>query len=417
MSATKDRLLALETGVPTLGPETVHIDITNSCNTNCVTCWDHSPHLALARTAAWKRQRQDLGGVTALLDDIGGISGLGVPTGLRALILSGMGDPLTHPDALTMIRDAKARGLHVTVITNLLAADADALLASGVDELLIGIHAASEAAYLAFHPSFRPADWLKLHAMLARFREAGRRFKHVHVICRHNAHELPAMIVQASRLAASQVNFKLASLHSGTEVAAITDEQREALLTDAIAEARELAGALGVPHNLDVFEAQLQAGGAATADIAEVGCFVGTAYSRILVDGTVLYCCNTDVVVGRLGPETSFSALWTGPAWTALRARLRRGEYFESCRQCGKFNQNVKWSEGFRRRFGEARWRVVTGRPAVTEGTATGATVTEGTATGATVTEGTATGATVTEGTATGATATEGSARGITVTP
>ncbi|MBT9559865.1 MAG: radical SAM protein [Myxococcales bacterium] len=364
MSATKARLLAIETGVPTLGPETIHIDITNSCNTNCVTCWDHSPHLTTARPAAWKRQRQDLASVTALLDDAGTISGLGVPEGLRALIVSGMGDPLTHPDALAMIGAAKARGLHVTVITNLLAADADALLASGVDELLIGIHAASEAAYLAFHPSFRPADWQRLHAMLARFREAGRRFKHVHVICRHNAHELPAMIVQASRAAASQVNFKLASLQGGTEVARITGDQRRTLLGDAIPEARELAGALGVLHNLDVFEAQLQAGGAATADIAEVGCFVGTAYSRVLVDGTVLYCCNTDVVVGRLGPETPFSSVWTGPAWTALRARLRRGDYFESCRQCGKFNQNVKWSDAFRRRFGDERWRAVIGRGA-----------------------------------------------------
>lgn len=332
----------------------MHLDLTNSCNTNCVTCWDHSPWLTEARSAAWKRQRVERAAVSALLDDIESLGGL------RALILSGMGDPLTHPQALDMVADAKRRGLHVTIITNLVAAAPEAVLASGVDQLLIGIHGASEASYLAFHPSFRPAEWARLREGLAAFRAAGRRFKHVHVICETNAHELPDMVELAAEFPAEIVNFKLASLHSGTERARLRPEQREALLEEGIPTARELAGALGVATNLDVFEGQLAAGGDDTADIASIGCFMGTAYSRVLVDGTVLYCCNVDVVVGRLS-EQPFSALWRGPEWAALRARFREGRYLPSCRQCGKINQNVKLSNTFRKRFGEARWRAVVG--------------------------------------------------------
>ena len=36
------------------GPETVHLDVTNGCNTNCITCWDHSPLLTIGRTTAWQ---------------------------------------------------------------------------------------------------------------------------------------------------------------------------------------------------------------------------------------------------------------------------------------------------------------------------------------------------------------------------
>ncbi len=47
------------------GPQTVHIDVMNGCNTNCITCWDHSPLLRVGRSTAWKRQRVDLATVTA----------------------------------------------------------------------------------------------------------------------------------------------------------------------------------------------------------------------------------------------------------------------------------------------------------------------------------------------------------------
>jgi hypothetical protein len=75
-----------------------------------------------------------------------------------------------------------------------------------------------------------------------------------------------------------------------------------------------------------------------------------------------LYCCNTEVEVGSLRRGDRFSDLWSGPAWDALRGRLRAGEYFPGCQQCGKLNQNVKLAERFRRRYGDARWREITGQ-------------------------------------------------------
>ncbi|HEY0136707.1 MAG TPA: radical SAM protein [Nannocystis sp.] len=353
-SAAKQRLQSLDDGVVRLGPQTVHLDITNSCNTDCVTCWDHSPHLRAPPPTAWKRRRADPAALAALLDDITGLGGL------EAVIVSGMGEPFTHPAVYEILADIKRRGLHLTVITNLVAAEVERIVEIGVDSLLIGVQGASEASYLAFHPSFSALHWARLQAALTRLRAAGRRDKHVQVICGVNAHELVAMVEQADTFAAAQINFKLASLRAGTEAVMISADQRERLLTRDVPAAIDRAAALGVAHNLDVFAQQLRTGGEATAPIAEVGCFLGYHYSRITVDGAVLYCCNTEVEVGHL--QDGFAALWRGPAWTALRARLRNGHYFAGCAQCGKFNQNVKLSARFRQLHGEARWLAATGR-------------------------------------------------------
>ncbi len=125
--------------------------------------------------------------------------------------------------------------------------------------------------------------------------------------------------------------------------------------------ARELAQGY-VETNLDVFARQLAAGGAATAPMEDVGCFMGHTYARVLVDGTVLYCCNAEVVVGRLEDGVRFSDLWDGPAWNALRARMRCGDYFASCSQCGKIDQNLELARKFRRHFGPEALAEVTGR-------------------------------------------------------
>ena len=347
-------LAGLERGEVLTGPQTVHVDVTNGCNTNCITCWDHSPLLTIGRTSAWKRQRIDVAALEGVLDDAASLGGL------EAIILSGMGEPFTHPGIYEMIAAVKRRGLHLTIITNLVAADVEQIIALGVDQLLIGVQGASRASYEAFHPSFKNGEWDRLLGMLARLREAGRRFKHVQVVCEVNAHELVDMVRLAKTYDASLLNFKLAGLKGGTETCRVTDAQRRELESSLVPEARRVARDLGVDTNLDVFEAQLSAGGEATAPIRDVGCFIGQTYARVLVDGTVLYCCNTDVVVGHLA-EARFSDLWRAERWNAVRARMRRGDYFDSCSQCGKIAQNVKLRARFEAAYGPERARDVTG--------------------------------------------------------
>lgn len=369
--STMARLEDLRDGVVTMGPQTLHIDVTNACNTNCVTCWDHSPHLDVGRSTAWKKQKVDPAAVAALLDDV---QSLDTPRGgLQAVIVSGMGEPFTHPDIDAILTDIKRRGLHLTVITNLVAADIDRVVEIGVDALLVGVQGASEASYLAFHPNFSPWHWQKLQSQLAVLASSPSiTHKQVQVICRHNAHELRDMVALAAATSADQVNFKLASLKHGTEAVALSSAQRELLLQEGIVAAEEEATQRAVKTNLRVFREQLRrmhAGDADavddvaidTAPIDEVGCFLGGFYSRVTVDGTVLFCCNTEVEIGSLS-VLPFSSWWRSARWAYWRRRMRAGRYLESCFQCGKLNQNDKLSRRFRECFGDDAWRAVTGR-------------------------------------------------------
>ena len=334
------RLRSLADGVPRLGPRTVHFDLTNTCNARCVTCWDHSPLLQAARPAEWKSRRFPADGFVPLLDEIQRLGGL------ENVILSGMGEPFLHPRIREMIEAVKARGLHLTIISNLVS-DAASRWAPMADELLIGIHAASLSAYQAFHPGFGRAEWDRLFATIQSCVAQEVRCKQVHVVCASNAHEVVEMIRLGARTAAAQVNFKLASLSGGTLQAALSAAQRERLLTHDLSLAEEEASRLGVRHTLPLLREQLAAGGQATAPMAHVGCWIGFDYARITVDGTVLYCCAPEIEVGRWRQVGDFTCLWRGESWQALRARLGRREFFPACAQCGKLNENVKLGRRF----------------------------------------------------------------------
>ncbi len=353
--ARKRRWESLALGKTIVGPQTVHVDLANGCNTNCTTCWDHSPLLTVPRPTEWKRKLFDLERFRALAADLAGMQSV------EAIILSGMGDPFVHPGIYDILAECKRYGWHVTILTNALLADPDRVAALGVDVMLVSVNGVSPASYTAFHPNLRASDFERLEWLLTRWRQLGVAVKHVQVINRDTAGELVEMVHFAARHAARHVTFKLASLGGGTEACAITEAQRVELHERLVPAAQAAAAQLGVATNLEVFAQQLTAGGLATTPIEEVGCFMGWHYARVTVEGALLYCCAATLQVGHLdwGP---FSEQWFGVAWEALRASLRAGQYAPACRQCGKFNQNVKLAAKVRARFGEAVHGALTGR-------------------------------------------------------
>ncbi len=382
---------------PRLGPQTVHLDIASACNTRCTTCWHHSPLLepAYRPDGRWKRQRLPLDTFLGILDDLLALGGL------DEVVLSGMGEPFLHPDIYTMIRAAHARGVGVTCITNLLAVDVPRLLEAATFvtrgdggrarlNLITSINGVSEDVWTAFHAHpppkpGQPSGFETVCAKLESLRDAGFRPKHTHVINRQNVHELVDMVRFARRFPVKRVNFKLASLQHGTQAVALTAAQREELLDDLIPRAEGLAHAWHIDNDLPAFRAQVLAhrgacevddvdgedtapgAGAGTArprttDLRAVGCFMGLLYARVTVEGALLYCCNTDLGVGHLGTG-GFAEAWTGPRWQSVRDALRAGRYFPGCAQCGKFKQNLKWSQRLRAQLAPEVFQRLLGGP------------------------------------------------------
>lgn len=351
----KLRMRGIAEGRVLTGPQTVHFDLANGCNTNCVTCWDHSPLLNVARSAAWKSKRVAYEDFAALADDLASMNSV------ESVILSGMGDPFVNPDIYRMIEVCKSKGWHVTVLTNALLADPYRVLALDLDMMLISVNGVSARSYQSFHPNLKERDFRRLLSLLETFANAGKRFKQVQVINRDTADELVEMVRFAHRYNALHITYKLASLNHGTEDCAITGSQRARLADELIPDARAEAARLGVATNLDVFALQLEAGGKATAPIKQVGCFMGWTYARVTVEGKILFCCSTEVEVGDLA-YGKFSAQWFGEKWNATREHLMRGRYFPGCEQCGKLNQNVKIGDKVREKLGEPLYRARTGQ-------------------------------------------------------
>ncbi len=334
-------LRGLRQGRPVAGPLSVHIDITNGCNARCVSCWDHSPLLREPRPAAWKRRRMsldDFEGLLAQLEALGSV---------QDVVLSGMGEPLTHPDVYAMIGAVKRRGFSLTLITNLLAADPERLSSCCPDQLLVGVHGVTPQVYEAFHPGWDEEDFFRLCQVLRTLQRADAKVRHVHVVCEPNAHQIVPMVRFGRTFGAERVNFKLASLRGGTEACAVTPEQLAWLREQGVPEARERALRRSVSTNLDLFERQLEAGrgdALVTTDMAALGCAMGYVYARITVELEVLFCCDTELRVGSLRDEP-FEDLWYGSAWQAWRDGLAAERFPAGCQRCGKVEQNRKWRE------------------------------------------------------------------------
>jgi len=362
--ARRERLEGLLAGSPRVGPQTVHFDLANACNTRCTTCWHHSPHLAIEHrpTAEWKRQVLGLPAFRAALDDLVALGGL------EAVILSGMGDPTLNDDLYDMVAHARASELHVTIITNGLRLDVPRLLRALGDEpgahldVLFSVCGVSEPVWQRFHAHPRPDGYATMLARLAELGAAGVRPKHVQVINRDNFHELASMVEFAAAHDAKEVAFKYASLARGTEAVALTPDEQRHLAEVLVPEATARAESLGVKTDLLAFARQIHPGSARTAPIEDVGCFMGYLYARVTVLGEVLFCCNTHVQVGDLRRGDRLATLWSGPAWQARRDELRAGRYFTGCDQCGKLKQNLKWSDKLRASLGPERFLELIGR-------------------------------------------------------
>jgi len=303
-------------GHPRAGPETVHVDITNQCNLDCVTCWSHGKTLARPKPMSWKRQHMEAARFFRLIEEL-------VTAGAERVVLSGGGEPFTHPDIERFVEAVKARGLRLTVITNGTLCDFERLRELAVDQLLLN---------LAYHPNQGPATFARLVEGAQRLRGVTK-VNLVQVINGLNAHALVEMVELAARVGARS-SFKVGDIPPGAERFALGPAQRHELLSRLIPEARTRAAALGVKHNLDAYQAQLA--GRAMGEAPR--CFAGYLYSRVSVDGAVWFCC-APIEAARLD-DGDFAALWERPSYQALRARLARGEAFAACARCGKHDMN-----------------------------------------------------------------------------
>ena len=105
----------------------VYLEITNICNRSCSFCPGTKRPL----------RRMTCEEFDILTDKLVGVT--------EYLYLHVMGEPLTHPDLIELIRIAKVKGFRVAITTNgtLIRRLADELISSGVYKVNISVHSSS----------------------------------------------------------------------------------------------------------------------------------------------------------------------------------------------------------------------------------------------------------------------------------
>ncbi|MCP4154355.1 MAG: radical SAM protein [bacterium] len=328
----KEALISyLDNGTVPEGPVTVHIDVSNACNLNCITCWNHSPHLSGKKTTQWKQQRLPLVAFTGIIHDLKALK-------VKNLIISGGGEPFTNESIYRMIALAKELGFKVTIITNALLIDTRRLLEAAPDKLLVNLCAASPATYVRVHPRRKPADF---DALISKLKLINRQIPLtlVMVISNVNYFEIKEMAQLAAEFTKARLSFKLASMTPDTEQYGLTGKQKQDLIEQTIPLSLEICREQKTGNNLDVFESQLT-GKKSAYPIEDIGCVAGLFYSRIFTDGEVFFCC-AHIKVGNVF-QMPFSRIWTSPAYNRIRKQLDKKNFYPACKQCGKFNLNFK---------------------------------------------------------------------------
>jgi MoaA/NifB/PqqE/SkfB family radical SAM enzyme len=328
-------------------PRQVYLEVTNRCNSLCVSCpltYDHFLRYEPKHHLSWAQFRQ-------LIDQL--------PRVDRA-VLHGIGEPLLNPELPRFIAHLKQRGAHVLFNTNAVLLDerrGDLLVEAGLDELRVSIDAVTPELY----HKLRGID--KLPQILSNVRAFVRR---------HGGHErprvslwftgmqenldqLPDFVQLGAELGVPEVYLqRLVFFGSGERIAEDatmvpeqslfgTLEERQARLIDAC---ERLAVELGL-----IFRAS----GATTPHESVAvqgahpwqGCYRPWALIYVTANGNLLPCCiapfatpeYASLMLGNVF-ERPLAALWNDVPYQRLRdAVLSPDPAPWPCQHCG-----VRWS-------------------------------------------------------------------------
>lgn len=299
-----------------IGPEVLHIDLTNWCNFNCIACWCRSPLLEDKAMPEWERKLiLPFDQIKGIFDDLGEIGGL------RQVKLVGGGEPFMHPDILNIVEyiKNKDRNIQIDINTNFSLVDeniAQRLLELEVDSLTVSLWAGTPGAYLAVHPNQTESTFYKIRDTLKYISERrdgrnGRRPRIIihDVIFKLNYKDIEQMLKLALEVGADDIQFvPMDPVKGKTEELLLNDTERKELL-DSLYIIRKNCdpksfryisknnGGGIVLSEFDSFIQRLEkldiiTGAYDEKMVEEIPCYVGWLFARIMTTGNVVPCCK-----------------------------------------------------------------------------------------------------------------------------
>jgi MoaA/NifB/PqqE/SkfB family radical SAM enzyme len=346
----KDKLLFISGVIHSkrafIGPQVLHIDLTNLCNFNCIACWCRSPLLEDKTMPDWERKLTlPLGLLKEIFNDLIAMKGL------RQVKLVGGGEPFMHPHIFEIVKYIKEKDTNIQIDINtnfsLVGNDeADRLLALGIDSLTVSVWAGTPEIYAAMHPNQTKETFKKISKTLGyifkRKKETGivRPLIRIHdVIMNINYRDINRMLEFGFDTGADEIQFVPVDPVKGkTEGLLLSDDEKKELLKNLYTIRQQydpgsfrysLAGGRSIRlPDFDGFIHRIEklntASGAYDEDrIEEVPCYVGWLFARIMTTGDVVPCCKGHrMVLGNVHKD-SFRKIWNSRKYRDFRYRAK----------------------------------------------------------------------------------------------
>jgi radical SAM protein with 4Fe4S-binding SPASM domain len=278
-----------------------------------------------------RKGRMDLDGFARLLDQ--------VERTVVIMTFWGWGESSLHPDLFRMIRLAHDRGVITMLTLNGTKLEADALIDSGLDYLVVSFDGLTEEAYA---PVRRGGDLEAAKAGIRALADAKRRRGVEHpranmgfIVTRLNEHQVPGLLEAARAIGFDGARPKY--LHVATRQNAEELRPRDP----------RLRGEVGIKGPGRSIEKDIP--GVVKLPVPD-GCGLLWHYSMVYWDGTMVPCCYDWDAEQKLGNafHDDFRALWHGPLYREFRRKvMHEKQTIGLCKECNGGDVMVFFSDTF----------------------------------------------------------------------
>ena len=330
------RLLGILCNYAFIGPQTIHLDLTNSCNTNCLYCWWHSP-LSKNRISSnyndWKKKQLNYETIKQILNDAKDLS-------VNEILLTGQGEPLAHPNITEIIPLIKSKGFHTTIFTNgrlLNTNNIKSIVDNKVDILYLSFSAIDYDSYTITHPSTSKDEYEKvmenMKKLLSYSKEKGE-FTYI-LLCfviTNKIFQLCSKFVDLSNeLGIKNIRFQMMDPIPETKHLILNKEDLSKLKLELeISRKKAKEYNIIIADNITYQEETINSSGSWNTNTKnEKTCLTGWYFSRIWSDYNVSFCCS-EKYIGSL-KEKSFKEIWKSQSYNVARIMAKK---YSSCFNC-----------------------------------------------------------------------------------
>ncbi len=344
--------------IPT--PKYVTIDLTNSCNLNCIGCWTHSPLLKDKEASKeWKSQIIPFDTLKKLIEDLHDL-------GTERIRLTGGGEPFLYPKIMEAIRLIKEKGMACDITTNfvlLTKKEIKKLFKLNIDELVVSIWAGDAETYVKTHPNQTQKTFDRIKANLefiAQYKEKVRKGPKVimaNVISNINYNKIEEIARFATNVSLDEIYFTpIDPIKGRTDILLLNNKERKILLkklNNAI-KIVEAYNKKSKTHKIKIDDINRFIGkiksrkadeGQYDLSVINKPCYISYIFTRVLSNGDIVPCCRAVMYpMGNINKK-SFKNIWFSEEYDKFRERAlyesKLSPYFKKIGCCTTCDNQV----------------------------------------------------------------------------